>query len=485
MRKLVLSIAAVAAALAAFAPAASANPFTIGSGQHPHLLVDPSSGALNAVWVDNPLAQTVHYCRLPRGATACQITRDLPLGIDAQTADQPFLVRDPGTGTLYVAMTRYVGGNSVVWRSTDAGSSWSGPTVVHAAQTGTTHAEPIWGPLASSISFADWNPGRSVFSAPADGSAPASTAEGEPAEGGVSFLVYDFQIAPTGDGGLIAAAHTLAQVGFWRMAPGGDPGSTAAWSAPSVVGPGHDSRLAAGPSGSFLFYEVGGGGVPTQMQLLKWNGTGFGPPVKIGAQEAASFPDLFVGPSGTVVAAWQKQAEDIQRAAFSTDGGASFSAPITFATDSRPTPDLNVSIAQDNAGFAVWQGLDNKIRAAPIAPGGSGATTGTTTQVPGGSVTFSVPKACVPVGGTYRVTLTWKRKKRKGNLFVKVRRADFYVRGKVVKRDEKAPFVQTLKVAAGTQPGITIPLRARAFIKVHKGRSPKKSIRATIKVCAA
>lgn len=484
MRKLVVSIAVAAAALGALAPAAQANPFTIGTGQHPHLLVDPSSGALNAVWVDNPFAQTVHYCRVPRGATACQVSRDLPLGIDAQTADQPFLVRDPGTGTLYVAMTRYVGGNSIVWRSADGGSSWSGPTVVHAAQTGTSHAEPIWGPLPNSITSADWNSGRSVFSAPVDGSGATSTAEGEPGTGGIPFLIYDFQVASTGDGGLVAAAHTLAQVGYWRMAPGGDPGATAAWSAPTLVGPGHDSRVAAGPSGTFLLYAVGGGGAPTQMQLLKWNGSGFGAPVKIGSQEAGSFPDLFVGPSGTVVAGWQKQAEDVQRAAFSTDGGASFSAPVTFATDSRPTPSLNVSIAQDDAGFAVWQGLDKKIRAAPIAPGAGGATADTTTDVPGGSVTLSVPKACVPVGGTYKVTLRWKRKKRKGNLFVKVRRADFYVRGKVVRKDTKAPFVQTLKVAAGTKPGVTIALRARAFIKVRHGKSPKKSIRTSIKVCA-
>jgi hypothetical protein len=38
-------------------------------------------------------------------------------------------------------------------------------------------------------------------------------------------------------------------------------------------------------------------------------------------------------------------------------------------------------------------------------------------------------------------------------------------------------------VTAGSKSGSTIRLRARAFIKVKRGKSPKKSIFATIKVC--
>ena len=83
------------------------------------------------------------------------------------------------------------------------------------------------------------------------------------------------------------------------------------------------------------------------------------------------------------------------------------------------------------------------------------------------------------------MTLKWKRKKRKGNLFVKVARADFYIGSKVVRSDRKAPFVQTLKVVASAKRGSTITLRARAFIKVSSGTPPKKSIRSKIKVCTA
>ncbi len=80
--------------------------------------------------------------------------------------------------------------------------------------------------------------------------------------------------------------------------------------------------------------------------------------------------------------------------------------------------------------------------------------------------------------------LTWKKQKKKGNVFVKVSRTDFYVGAKRSKIDRKAPFTQTLKRAlASAKPGSSVTVRARAFIKVKKGKSPKKSIRATIKVC--
>jgi hypothetical protein len=98
-------------------------------------------------------------------------------------------------------------------------------------------------------------------------------------------------------------------------------------------------------------------------------------------------------------------------------------------------------------------------------------------------VTLTGPRGCVRPGGTFVATLKWKRKKRKGNLFVKVRRTDFYIGKRRVKIDRKAPFRKTLRVRAGTARGSTVRLRARAFIKVKRGRSPKKSLFVTFRVC--
>jgi photosystem II stability/assembly factor-like uncharacterized protein len=116
----------------------------------------------------------------------------------------------------------------------------------------------------------------------------------------------------------------------------------------------------------------------------------------------------------------------------------------------------------------------------PIIP----ARKSTTTSVPGAKISFGVPNTCVKAGSTFKVTLTWKKQKRKGNKFVKVRRADFYVGTKRAKIDNKAPFTQTLTVKASTKKGSTVTVKARAYIKVTKGKSPTKSISSKIKVCA-
>ena len=98
-------------------------------------------------------------------------------------------------------------------------------------------------------------------------------------------------------------------------------------------------------------------------------------------------------------------------------------------------------------------------------------------------MTLTGPRGCVRRGGTFVATLKWKRQKRKGNLFVKVRRTDFYIGTRRVKIDRRAPFRQTLRVRANSVPGSTVRLRARAFIKVKRGRSPKKSLFVTFRVC--
>jgi hypothetical protein len=108
----------------------------------------------------------------------------------------------------------------------------------------------------------------------------------------------------------------------------------------------------------------------------------------------------------------------------------------------------------------------------------------TTASVPGAKINLGVPNTCVKAGSTFKVTLTWKKQKRKGNKFVKVRRADFYIGSKRVKIDKKAPFTQTLTVKAGTKAGSTVTVKARAYVKVTKGKSPTKSISSKIKVCS-
>ena len=136
-------------------------------------------------------------------------------------------------------------------------------------------------------------------------------------------------------------------------------------------------------------------------------------------------------------------------------------------------------------------------------PGGGGTPTpppgaGTAPRAPGvyigatrrarrsdrlATYTLTYPRGCLLAGQPFDATLTVKRRKRKGNLFVKVRRVDFYVQATRVKIDRKPVFRQRLRVPAAQRAGTPIKLRARAFIKVRRGRSPTKSLLVTLSAC--
>ncbi len=112
--------------------------------------------------------------------------------------------------------------------------------------------------------------------------------------------------------------------------------------------------------------------------------------------------------------------------------------------------------------------------------------TTTVTDQSGAKVTLSTPKGCVPAGSTFKVTLSFKKVKKKGATFIKVFKVDFYIGSKIVVHDKKAPFAQRLKVKVGTKSGSKVTVRARAFMKVRHpkhGKFPTKSIRATVTVC--
>ncbi len=158
-------------------------------------------------------------------------------------------------------------------------------------------------------------------------------------------------------------------------------------------------------------------------------------------------------------------------------------ATLTFPSAGYYSIKVDFKDLAGNAGSASISVIVNAPVAVKAPPPVSPIKT-TTASVPGAKISFGVPNSCVKAGSTFKVTLTWKKQKRKGNKFVKVRRADFYIGSKRVKIDKKAPFTQTLTVKAGTKAGSTVTVKARAYVKVTKGKSPTKSISSKIKVCS-
>jgi hypothetical protein len=272
-----------------------------------------------------------------------------------------------------------------------------------------------------------------------------------------------------------------------------------------------ETRLNAGPSGVWLTYQQRVPG-DDHLGLRKLESGTFGAPRYLESpsdvDSGIGYPSSAQDGSGRVHVVW-RSLYDTKRLRYTRSDatGATFGEPLNIA-QGEFFLEPEVAAGPDGNGWAVWTDIGTSpvrvIRIepypepgptpvpapapapvpTPTGPTGPGAPVLKTVSVPGASISFGVPTGCVQPGSTFRVTLSWKRKKRKGNLFVKVTRADFYIGTKVVRKDKKAPFVQTLRVTASAKRGSTISLRARAFIKVKRGKAPKKSVKATIKVCA-
>jgi len=160
--------------------------------------------------------------------------------------------------------------------------------------------------------------------------------------------------------------------------------------------------------------------------------------------------------------------------------------PVTVTFPSSGYYSLKVAFT-DNAGnpASATIGVSVTAPAPPPFPAGTFTPGYTkTSTIPGGTITLSGPRTCVPVGKTFTATLSFKRSRKKGAKKVKITRVDFYIDKKRVKIDRKAPFKQRLS-ARSYVAGSLHTLKGRAYIKVRKGKKvPKKSVSAKFRVCS-
>ena len=502
MRRLVV-FAVLVAATALPGVAAAATPFPVGQGGPPQIVVGPD-GRGHVVWgIAQQAGQParIGYCRLPAGADACDVTKtlDFPAAGDVPAADPPQIeLTVPSASKVVVtwSCTSCAGVATPFARiyaltSTDGGASFAAPVFLGSTPT-----------AAGTQGGGLWLDGPGLLATPGEGTSALVAAPGTDITPAVPVVdpgvVYNPSIAPVpGSDKLVFAANDLGRVEFavfrgpLTAAGLADP---AAWlTGQQLAGPEGDSTgtlLTSGPSGVWLAYQRTVPG-QDQIRLRQFDAAAgtFGAPAVVphdpGIDDAIGAPDVSEDGAGRLHAVWRSAAGSGQlRYTSSGTAGTGFAAPVSIASgEDFAEPD--VGAGADGHGWALWRTTAGAVRGVRLdRAAGTGATTVTDAPVPGATIGFAVPRGCVQPGATFRVTLTWKRQKRKGNVFVKVTRADFYIGAKVVKSDRRAPFVQTLKVVATAKRGSTITLRARAFIKVRSGKAPKKSIRSKIKVCA-
>ncbi len=489
--------------------ASAANAVKIGTnGAQPVIAVD-SSGVGHIVWEDRTTGG-VQSCNVPAGATTCTAALlSTPVLQAGGVGTLNIFAPTPSHVLVYGSATGCNGPTSPLYSllqydSTDGGGSFAATCRTGALGAGVTPTRgKNWldttgrfisgGGAASGLFVLGIDPTGDITDNQQDPSHQIFSTEN----------FYDVSTAVGGSGAgsyLVAAAYSLSSTqpgivySVFNQPPDtsstADLGDATKWTTGlSLAGTQNTidpPDLISGPSGLFIVYHdqhtVGNDSVG----VAKFDPATrrFGAALRVegdASDTSQTLDDAFQDPSGRLHLIWDGTTGT--RYAVSTDGGKSFSAPVTLTTDKPIFRDF--ATAANGNGWIVYIGDTdnaNSVQLIPITQSGAAKTTTVTT--PGASIGFGVPNTCVQPGSTFKVTLKWKRQKRKGNLFVKVTRADFYIGAKVAKIDKRAPFVQTLKVTASAKRGSKITLRARAFIKVTHGKVPKKSIKSSINVCA-
>lgn len=505
-------IAACAALVTSAASPSLAHgaPATIGAGVNPRVVVTPN-GTGHVVWsipVRGLDSSAVGYCRLPPGAAACDRSDILlfPSNRGLAKSGGDVTIQAEGDALLRIVSACYGCGIGDAqegiqrWVSADGGGTFGGEPSL-----GGTPTNAGMGPDGLTLA-------GGVYVTPADGDqiiarpGTADTVAVDAASGaafvhapsivqvpGQTKLVYAtsdlFGIRTAVFTGPDFAATTLMDAGRWatdQVLPAPEPGI-------------REPRLTAGAGGVLLSYEQK---LPLDDHVLvrrfdpAKNTFSAARAIESAAEPDSSIDDASSGQdaAGRLHVVWRTELEQKNlRYTRSDPGAGTFAAPVTIA-QGETFANPEVAAGPSGAGWVVWQGGpgDAPIRALPVADptagGGSGAPAGATTRTvsvtaAGARISLQLPAGCVKRGGTFRARLSWKKLKKKGNVFVKITRVDFTIGKARAKIDRRAPFVQTLRVSSAAARGASIRFRARAFIKVSKGRPPKKSISTTIKVC--
>lgn len=496
---------AALALLALTAPAAGAAvPFSAGTGQGPDVATSPDGTAHVAfVNTDSP-GDFVGYCRVPAGGGACGASHQLgfPGGAAAVATNNDAQVFAPQPGRVVVIASCFVCGaggaadRTFRWISTDNGATFDAGTEIGDLAVG-GGTQGIWFDLSGQYLAAAGARVQSMTTPP-----PATSVLASPFTTNFSPSVAFVPGTPN-------VVHVVNDLDTFRFALFTDPPPTGAtpaefntqtnWATnlvPTAAEPDNvsETMLNFGPSGAFLTYRLF---VPNDNHLVLRRfdaATGnFTGPVNVEGSspidDSVDYPDSFQDPAGRMHIVW-RSLHDGGRLRYrrGDNGGATFTAPANLGTKETYV-DPQVSANAAGNGWVVWQGIGSgPIRVVALDPqpepgqAYTGPSKSKSVPVEGATITFSTPRNCVAVGSSFRVTLKHRRKKRKGNVFVKVTRADFFIGRSRVRIDRRAPFVQTLTIT-GARANTTYNLRARAYIKVRRGKAPKKSVTATVRTC--
>lgn len=331
----------------ALAGPSAAGAMTIGQGSLPGLAVD-AAGTAYIAWAgpDNPAS--LQFCRLPRGATACDVQH--AIAAPGTTASRAFVTvsgtrvavvqyRYPQSGSEPAGMYEFI--------STDGGATFGA-----GRRVGTIpFFEAVAGPGETLSGVTDANSGGGLLqNVPLAGASPATTGSAQlfgadhPYRGTVGFLgATPVTVFTSGD--------DAAQ--FRRYDGTGSLNVAANWTAAIDLGFASYPKLAGGPGGLFLLATA----ADKSVFARKFDGSAFGPAVTIAAGVDAPTLSAFQDTAARVHAVFAHgDADGLHLMYASSDDGTTWSSS-TVATQSPPVgiADTRVATAPDHVGVAVYR----------------------------------------------------------------------------------------------------------------------------------
>jgi hypothetical protein len=357
-------VAVVLAVLAA--PAASpAAVVKLGPGSTPAAAID-TAGTAYVAWIgDESLANTLQFCKLPRGATACSVRTQMTTTGNSLT--RPYVaVKDSRVAIAQYRYQEKAGDQQGIWLwlSQNGGTSFDG-----GRQVGTVpFVEGVVGPgdtlsvVTDAVTEGELfqNVGLDGAEAKDPKSATLSSGSDRPYRGAVGMLDATTPLVISTNGADGAA--------FRRFSGTGDLENDKSWTDPVDIGTLAYPHLAGGTAGLF----VSGGTADRMIVARKWTGTTFGDPVTIGPGDVPN-SHLFQDGAGRLHAVFNRyDADGLHLEHAVSDGGSAWRAGTVLVQQVSPDGAFSLpraAVAPDHIGIAVWGASTAKdVRVTPIGP---------------------------------------------------------------------------------------------------------------------
>jgi len=367
----------------------------------PDVAVD-ADGTAHIAWrEDRADGPWTVYCRLPRGASACQDQQDLGTTPTFQFGPVGVVLRRDGTVSVLAYYCCGEDEGTALWESTDGGATFGPPRTIGSVAPESVVEGPGLNTLMTGFSGSGAPLGAGVQVMPTDDSPVTGYATlDDTTEGGA---YYSGGVALLDDTTPVTAYTDLEDtyVRVYDRSAGGDYNEAGNWDG-SVLLPDEDEpTIVSGPSGAYLMTHVEYDDDPLrdayQVRRLSPATGEPGMPFLATDIRDSLFGTLTADAAGGLTAVWTDEGDDAPIRASYSATGAGFTAPGTVVEGVRAF-NLRVSTAGDGGGAVVWdENTDDGAAYVAVIPVGGVAPDGEPEEPPTSVGGFTPPdstKAC-------------------------------------------------------------------------------------------